>query len=74
MSELKPVGERNCIVKYDLVYTSNLGNFESIKIGVGLEQETQSAQREEVFEKVREWVEGKLEVAVQEVVEQLKGE
>lgn len=60
-------------VKYDITYTHNLGNFESAKIGVGLEQDG-FGHPDVTFAKVREWVEANLESAVKDVTGALKGE
>lgn len=61
------------IVKIDLSFTRNLGNFESIKIGVGVEDsvrdgETVSAATERVYK----FVEDKLIEKTQEVEKELK--
>jgi len=58
-------------VKYDISYTANLGNFESAKINVGLEQDG-LGHPDVTFEKVRQWVEENLEIAVKEVTSALK--
>ncbi len=60
-------------VKYDITYTKNLGNFESSKIGVGLEMDG-TGHPDNTFVKVREWVELNLEKAVAEVNAALQGE
>lgn len=60
-------------VKYEITYTHNLGNFESSKIAVGLEQDG-FGHPDATFGKVREWVEANLEVAVKDVIGALKGE
>ncbi len=59
-------------VKYEITYTKNLGNFESSKISVGLEQDG-LGHPDLTFSKVRQWVEENLETAVREVNEALQG-
>lgn len=61
-------------VKVDLSFTRNLGNYESIKIGIGIEDsvrngETVSAATERVYR----FVEEKLIEKTREVEEELKG-
>jgi S-adenosylmethionine synthetase len=60
-------------VKYNVAYKHNLGNFENTEISVGLEQDG-IGHPDATFDKVRNWVEGKLEERVAEVVGALKGE
>lgn len=60
-------------VKYEITYTHNLGNFESSKISVGLEQDG-FGHPDVTFGKVRPWVEENLEAAVKDVIGALKGE
>lgn len=65
MSELtEPV--RMHRVKYDISWTANMGNFESLKVNVGLEQDG-FGHPDATFAKVREWVENNLGDAVLEV-------
>lgn len=73
MSELTDPPVRMHRVKYEITFTKNLGNFESSKIAVGLEQDG-FGHPDATFSKVREWVEVNLEVAVKEVNEALQGE
>lgn len=61
-------------VKVELSFTRNLGNYESIKIGIGIEDsvrngETVSAATERVYN----FVEEKLIEKTREVEEELKG-
>ena len=61
-------------VKVDLSFTRNLGNFESIKIGIGVDDfvrdnETVDAATERVYK----FVESKLIAKTQEVEEELNG-
>lgn len=60
-------------VKYSVGYTKNLGNFESSRIDVGLEQDG-FGHPDATWAKVREWVETSLETAVREVNEALQGD
>ena len=60
-------------VKVDLSFTRNLGNYESIKIGVGIEDDVR--QGETVYaatERVYAFVENKLIQKTEEVEEELK--
>lgn len=59
-------------VKYEITYTKNLGNFESSKVSVGLEQENWG-DPSVTFGRVRQWVEENMETAVKEVNEALGG-
>ncbi len=65
MSDLKHT------VTYELNFTRNLGNFENIKINVGLAQEGYGHPNE-TLKKVREWVEKNLATAVDEVVSEIQ--
>jgi hypothetical protein len=58
----------------DLQYTKNLGNFESLKIGIGVEDHMRNGETiDEATERVYAFVEGKLEQKLLDVVEDLKG-
>lgn len=70
MSETTPMMHR---VKYELNYTKNLGNFENVKIGLGLELDG-SGNPAVTLAKVREWVEENLATAVTEVVASIEAE
>lgn len=59
-------------VTYDLTFTKNLGNFENVKIEVGLKQDGQG-HPDVTLARVRKWVEENLEKAIKEVVEALEG-
>lgn len=59
-------------VKYEITYTKNLGNFESSKVAVGLEQDG-FGHPDATFGRVRQWVEENMETAVKEVNEALGG-
>jgi hypothetical protein len=60
-------------VKIDLQYTRNLGNYESIKIGVGVEDDVRSGENvDSATERVYKFVEDKLIDKVREIEEELK--
>jgi hypothetical protein len=72
MSELTTKNEKKHVVNYELTWTRNMGNFESLKITVGLSQDGYG-HPDVTLAKVREWVEENLGVAVEEVSESVKG-
>ena len=60
-------------VKVDLSFTRNLGNYESIKIGVGIEDDVRQGETvEAATERVYTFVENKLIQKTEEVEEELK--
>ena len=60
-------------VKVDLSFTRNLGNYESIKIGVGIEDDVRQGETvDSATERVYAFVENKLIEKTQEVEEELK--
>ena len=60
-------------VKVDLSFTRNLGNYESIKIGVGIEDDLRSGENvDAATERVYKFVEEKLIQKTREVEEELK--
>ena len=60
-------------VKVDLSFTRNLGNYESIKIGVGIEDDLRSGENvNTATERVYKFVEEKLIQKTREVEEELK--
>lgn len=60
-------------VKVDLSFTRNLGNYESIKIGVGIEDDVRQGETvNDATERVYTFVENKLIEKTQEVEEELK--
>lgn len=60
-------------VKVDLSFTRNLGNYESIKIGVGIEDDLRSGETvDAATERVYKFVENKLIQKTREVEEELK--
>ena len=60
-------------VKVDLSFTRNLGNYESIKIGVGIEDDLRSGENvDTATERVYKFVEDKLIQKTREVEEELE--
>jgi hypothetical protein len=60
-------------VKVDLSFTRNLGNYESIKIGVGVEDDVRQGETvDAATERVYGFVEAKLVEKTREVEEELK--
>jgi len=60
-------------VKVDLSFTRNVGNYESIKIGVGVEDDLRSGESvDAATERVYKFVEDKLIQKTREVEEELK--
>ncbi len=60
-------------VKVDLSFTRNLGNYESIKIGIGVEDAVREGENvETATERVYAFVESKLIEKTTEVEEELK--
>ena len=61
-------------VKIDLSFTRNLGNYESIKIGIGVEDIVRSGENvDSATERVYKFVEDKLIEKTREVEEELSG-
>lgn len=60
-------------VKVDLQYTRNLGNYESIKVGLGVEDTVRSGENvETATNRVYKFVEDKLIEKMQEIEQELK--
>lgn len=60
-------------VKVDLSFTRNLGNYESIKIGIGIEDDVRQGETvDAATERVYKFVEDKLIQKTREVEEELK--
>lgn len=60
-------------VKVDLSFTRNLGNYESIKIGIGIEDDMRSGETvDAATERVYKFVEEKLIAKTVEIEEELK--
>lgn len=61
-------------VKVDLSFTRNLGNYESIKIGIGVEDIVRSGENvDTATERVYKFVEDKLIQKTREIEEELGG-
>ena len=61
------------VVKIDLSFTRNLGNFESIKIGVGVEDSVRDGETvNDATERVYRFVEDKLIEKTQDIEKELK--
>lgn len=74
MSESYVVTNQPTRVKVDLSFTRNLGNYESIKIGIGIEDDIRSGENvDTATERVYKFVEEKLIEKTREVEEELKG-
>jgi hypothetical protein len=58
-------------VKVTIGYTRNMGNFESLRVDIGLEADG-VGNPNKTFEKVYSWTEGKLLEKVAEVEQELK--
>ena len=60
-------------VKVDLSFTRNLGNYESIKIGIGVEDDVRQGEHvNDATERVYKFVEDKLIEKTREIEEELK--
>ncbi|MFZ9301396.1 MAG: hypothetical protein ACO23V_10520 [Chitinophagaceae bacterium] len=74
MSHEYVVTESPTRVKIDLSFTRNLGNYESIKIGIGVEDHVRQGETvDSATERVYQFVEEKLIQKTREVEEELKG-
>ncbi len=72
MSELKSDVPRHT-VKVSMGYTMNVGNFESLRIDVGLEIDGKSGETpEQTYNRASTWVETKLSDSVQQAKSDLK--
>lgn len=61
------------VVKVDLSFTRNLGNFESIKIGIGVEDNVRDGENvDTATERVYKFVEEKLIEKTSEIEKELK--
>lgn len=61
------------VVKVDLSFTRNLGNFESIKIGIGVEDNVRDGENvDTATERVYKFVEERLIEKTQEIEKELK--
>jgi hypothetical protein len=63
----------NTRVKVDLQYTRNLGNYESIKVSLGVEDDVRSGENvNSATDRVYKFVEDKLIEKMQEIEKELK--
>ena len=61
-------------IKVELQFTRNLGNYESLKVGIGIEDfKRQGESTDEATDRVYAFVEKKLMEKVHEIEEELKG-
>ena len=61
-------------IKVELQFTKNLGNYESLKIGIGIEDFKRTGEStDEATDRVYAFVEKKLMEKVHEIEEELKG-
>ena len=66
--------QSSTIVKVDLQFTRNLGNYESIKIGIGVEDIVRTGENvDSATDRVYKFVEQKLIEKTSEMEEELKG-
>jgi hypothetical protein len=76
MQEIDNTGEKKSekkhVVNYELTWTRNMGNFESLKVTVGLSADGYG-NPDVTMAKVRTWVEDNLGTAVEEVTQAVKG-
>jgi len=72
MSELTGGAGRKHEVRYDLSWTKNMGNYESLKVNLGLSLDG-TGNPDATLAKVRTWVEENLATAVQDVSEAIEG-
>lgn len=65
--------EKSSLVKVDLQFTRNLGNYESLKVGIGIEDFQRLGETiDEATNRVYNFVENKLMEKVNEIEEELK--
>ena len=73
MSELKSDSPPRHSVKVSMGYTVNAGNFESLRIDVGLEIEGKPGENpEQTYNRASKWVEEKVSDSVQQAKADLK--
>jgi hypothetical protein len=57
-------------VNYSIQRTINLGNFENVKIDIGVEAECEDGELKKTYENVRKFVNRKIEEEMQEWVQE----
>jgi hypothetical protein len=73
MSELKSKELKPTIVKVDLQYVRNLGNFESIRVAIGVEDHVRADETvNQATDRVYKFVEDKLVEKMGEIEKELK--
>ena len=73
MSELKTKEIKPTIVKVDLQYVRNLGNFESIRVAIGIEDNVRSDENvNQAADRIYKFVEDKLIEKMKEIEKELK--
>lgn len=73
MSELKAKEVKPTIVKVDLQYVRNLGNFESVRVAIGVEDHVRSDENvSQATDRVYQFVEDKLIEKMAEIEKELK--
>ena len=72
MTDLKNMSNSSTVVKVDLQFTRNLGNYESLKVGIGVEDFLRSGETiDEATNRVYTFVENKLMDKVNEIEQEL---
>lgn len=72
MTDLKTMSNGSTIVKVDLQFTRNLGNYESLKVGIGVEDFLRNGETiDEATNRVYTFVENKLMDKVNEIEQEL---
>lgn len=73
MSELKAKEVKPTIVKVDLQYVRNLGNFESVRVAIGIEDHVRVDETvNQATDRVYQFVEDKLVEKMTEIEKELK--
>ena len=68
------IESKNTVVKVDLQYVRNLGNYESIRVSLGVEDNVRSTENvNEAMNRVYAFVEKKLIEKMEEIESELKG-
>lgn len=74
MIESSDVNSSHTVVKVDLQYVRNLGNYESIRVSLGVEDFTRSNETvNSAMDRVYSFVEKKLIEKMEEIESELKG-
>lgn len=74
MAELKAIPGGQTVIKVDLAYTRNMGNYENLRINVGIEDYRRDGETTDTaMDRVYNFVESKLIEKMQEIEKELKG-